>query len=74
MVEAAETPSPGRVRLTLRDMGEKKVRLEEIAENVLGMPLTELEVTRLAMYGLRDGRWVEPVDAREKCQAASLRV
>lgn len=71
MVEEAEVVGPGRVRLVLRDLEDKKVRLDEIALSVFGRPSAELDITRTAVYGYR-GSWVEPLEEGRSWQAASL--
>jgi radical SAM family uncharacterized protein/radical SAM-linked protein len=47
------------VRLIAVD-GEKKVRLGELLSAIFHLPLEELGVTRLAMFGWK-GRWVDPL-------------
>jgi len=73
MVESAEGLPGGGLRLTLRDMGDVKMRLEEIARHLLGSELEDLDVTRVSLHGLANGQWAEPMRAGEKWPAASLR-
>jgi radical SAM-linked protein len=40
--------------------GEKKVRLGELVASIFQLPLEELNVMRLSLYGWK-GRWVEPI-------------
>ena len=47
------------VRLIALD-GEKKVRLGELVASIFQLPLEELNVMRLSLYGWK-GRWVEPI-------------
>ncbi len=70
MVEEAEAAGPGKVRLVLRDNGEKKVRLDEITMALFGVHSIELGITRTAMFGYK-GRWVEPLEEGRTWQAAS---
>jgi hypothetical protein len=63
MVEDAEDLGGGSVRLTLKDLQDKNVRLDEIARAVFGLPASALEITRVALYGLTaDGQYVQPHD------------
>ncbi len=71
MVEEALELEDGRVRVTLRDLERAKVRLDEIARHVFGMPLSELEVTRVAVYGKRNGGWARPLEAKEEQWSAA---
>jgi radical SAM family uncharacterized protein/radical SAM-linked protein len=71
MVESAEYLAENALRLTLRDLEQARVRLDEICETVLGRPLAELEVTRTALFGGRDGEWAEPMETRKTWSAAS---
>jgi radical SAM-linked protein len=66
MVEKAEVIPPDRVRLGLRDLRDKKVRLDEVVRAVFGCEAVDLDITRLSMSGpggrpplLREakGRW-----------------
>ncbi|MCK4910628.1 MAG: TIGR03960 family B12-binding radical SAM protein [Thermodesulfovibrionales bacterium] len=64
MVEDAEDLGGGRVRLTLVDLKEKNVRLDEIARAAFDMPASALEIKRVALYGrARDGKWAMPHEA-----------
>jgi radical SAM family uncharacterized protein/radical SAM-linked protein len=71
MVAAAETLSGNTLRLTVQDLKEANVRLDEICEKVLGRPLAELEVTRVALFGRKEGGWAEPMETRSTWSAAS---
>ncbi|GAB4487240.1 MAG: TIGR03960 family B12-binding radical SAM protein [Thermodesulfovibrionales bacterium] len=62
MVEDITLPDAFTARLMLRDVGEHKVRLDEIAQEVFGVPAIELGITRLAMYGLDNTAWKEPLE------------
>jgi len=53
------------VRLTVRDRGEIKARLDEILQAVLGLPAEELNITRLAMFG-QDEDWRELLNGEKK--------
>ena len=57
----AEVLEAGRVRLTLDDQGEIKVRLDEMTQAVLGLPATGLDITRIALMGrIASGDWATP--------------
>ncbi len=76
MVEEAEDLGEGRLRLTLVDLKEKNVRLDEIARAVFDKPATALEITRTALFGRTgDGKWAMPHEAGalEDTKAGSAR-
>jgi radical SAM-linked protein len=64
MVEDADIVDMNTVRITLRDRGEKKARLGEILPALFGLPVEELGITRVGMFGWRDG-WVEPFSSAD---------
>jgi hypothetical protein len=47
--------------ITVKDLGEIKVRLDELLPLLFGLPADDLEITRLSMSGW-DGRWKEPLE------------
>jgi radical SAM-linked protein len=55
-------------RLTVRDLGEVKVRLGELLPEIFDVQPENLDITRIAMFGW-DGDWVEPLEG-EKVWAA----
>jgi radical SAM family uncharacterized protein/radical SAM-linked protein len=66
MVEDAAIVDHHAVRILMADRCGKKVRLGEITPAMFHRPAEELGVTRLRMFGWRDG-WVEPLDfSRER--------
>jgi radical SAM family uncharacterized protein/radical SAM-linked protein len=72
MVESVEEPEPGVLRITLQDLKDKKVRLEEIAREVIGFELADLHIARRGLYGRRDDQWLEPLtESRAWPQAVS---
>jgi radical SAM family uncharacterized protein/radical SAM-linked protein len=60
MVEEAVIIDRTTMRLVVRDRGEKRVRLNELLAAVFHLSSGELDVTRLRLFGWRDG-WVEPL-------------
>lgn len=48
------------LRLVLRDHGQLKARIGEVAEAILGGSFRGMDITRTACYGWKDG-WVEPL-------------
>jgi radical SAM family uncharacterized protein len=78
MIETIEQIDPGAFRITVRDCGDDKVRLDEITREIFGCPAVDLDITRVAMYGLmygldnsagpatgpdvKAGRWIEPLE------------
>jgi radical SAM family uncharacterized protein/radical SAM-linked protein len=61
MVEEIAKTGEGAVRLTVKDLGEIKVRLDELLPLLFGCPAADLGITRQAMYGW-DGAWKEPME------------
>lgn len=60
VVESAEI-GKGIIRLVLRDTAERKVRLDEITRAMLDLPLSDVEATRVALYGMRNGQRALPI-------------
>lgn len=61
MVEEARQTDKETVNLIVVDQGDIKVRLGELLLKVFDVPLEELEITRLALYGW-DGGWIKPIE------------
>jgi radical SAM-linked protein len=70
LVEAIERVDNRTVRLTVRDQGAIRVRLEELLAEIFGEAAGNLEVTRIAMFGW-DGDWVKPMEGEEIWAAKS---
>ena len=70
LVEAIEKVDHRTVRLTVRDQGAVKVRLDELLTEIFGEASGDLSVTRTAMYGW-DGGWVKPMEGEELWAAKS---
>ncbi len=68
MVEEVRLVEEGVYSLSVRDLGEVKVRLEELLPDIFGRPFAELDITRTGLFGWDSG-WVEPL-AREGIWAA----
>ena len=76
MIEAVEQIEGGTFRITVRDCGDDKMRLDEMTREIFGLPAVELDITRVALYGLEEsaqrgpvrdlsaetGRWIEPLE------------
>jgi radical SAM family uncharacterized protein/radical SAM-linked protein len=62
MVEDITVLDHHTVRLMVADRSEKKVKLGEVIPGVFHLPVEELMVTRLYMFGWR-GEWREPLDS-----------
>jgi len=60
MVEDVQESGNNTFVLTVKDLDEIKVRLDELLPLVFGRPADDLEITRLSMYGW-GGRWTEPL-------------
>jgi radical SAM family uncharacterized protein/radical SAM-linked protein len=57
-------------QITLRDLGEIKVKLAEILNEIFGVPVDELDVTRVSMYGWESAEVKEPMEKGGKIWAA----
>lgn len=60
MVEDVRQINEDTINLTLVDQGNIKVRLGELLQRVFDVPLEELDIKRVALYGW-DGGWVKPL-------------
>ena len=69
MVEDIARPDGKTCRLTLRDLGEIKVRLTELVPAIFGVAAEELDITRTGMFGW-NGEWVEPLEDEKRIWAA----
>ena len=61
IVEEAVKTGNTSSRITVKDLGDIKVRLDELLPLIFGQPADDLEITRLAMYGWDNG-WKEPLE------------
>ncbi|HAK88699.1 MAG TPA: TIGR03960 family B12-binding radical SAM protein [Nitrospiraceae bacterium] len=48
-------------RLVIADTDAVKARVGEVSEAVFGTKMTELELTRTALYGMNEKGWIEPL-------------
>ena len=71
MVEDVKQIDRNTFQLTLRDLGEVKVKLAEILNEIFGVPVDDLDVTRVAMFGWDGAAWKEPME-EEKLWAAKF--
>jgi radical SAM family uncharacterized protein/radical SAM-linked protein len=71
MVEDIKQTDRNIFQLTLRDLGEVKVKLAEILNEIFGVPVDDLDVTRVAMFGWDGAAWKEPME-EEKLWAAKF--
>lgn len=60
MVEGAVIIDTTTLRLVVKDRGDKRVRVNELTAAIFHASSGELDITRLRMFGWRDG-WVEPL-------------
>jgi len=61
MVEEIQKTGDSSFLLTVKDLGEIKVRLDELLPLLFGRPADDLEITRRSMYGW-DSVWKEPLE------------
>jgi radical SAM-linked protein len=61
MVEEAVKTGDTSSLITVKDLGDIKVRLDELLPLIFGQPADDLEITRIAMYGWDNG-WKEPLE------------
>ena len=71
MVEDIKQIDRNTFQLTLRDLGEVKVKLAEILNEIFSVPVDDLDVTRVAMFGWDGAAWKEPME-EEKLWAAKF--
>ncbi len=71
MVEEVKKLDETTFQVTLRDLAEVKVKLSEILNEIFGVPVDDLEVTRVHMFGRHSGGWKEPIEG-EKIWAAKF--
>jgi len=64
LIERFEIIGANKFNLIVKDLPEKKVRLDDIIRAIFGVPASDLDITRTALYGLRDGRWQLPLRDR----------
>jgi radical SAM-linked protein len=60
MIEDVDRIDDRTVRITVKDLEDVKVRLDEVLSVIFDSPPEDLKVTRTAMFGW-DGNWVEPL-------------
>ena len=70
MVEEARQIAEDIIHLVVVDQGDIKVRLGELLPKVFNVPLEELEITRVALYGWNSG-WVKPLEQSRQWTARS---
>jgi len=63
MVEHAEITGSNSAVTIVKDLGDTKVRLDELMPLIFGRQSTELLITRTAMYGWDNG-WKEPLEVK----------
>ena len=61
MVENLHFLDENTVQLIVADQGEKKVRLSELLPVIFNVPMQELDIIRVALYGWNSG-WVKPLE------------
>jgi len=71
MVEDIKQIDRNTFQITIRDLGEVKVKLAEILGEIFGVPVDDLDVTRVAMFGWDGAAWKEPME-EEKLWAAKF--
>jgi delta-aminolevulinic acid dehydratase/porphobilinogen synthase len=70
MVEEAKIIDKGTVYLVVIDQGAAKIRLGELLPRIFKIPLEELEITRVALYGWNE-EWVSPLERSSQWTAKS---
>jgi radical SAM-linked protein len=71
MVEDVTQLDETTFQVTLRDLGEVKVKLAEVVSELVGVSIDDLEVTRVDMFGWDGAKWKEPIEG-EKIWAAKF--
>jgi len=70
MVEEARQVGEDTVYLIAVDQGDVKVRLGELLPKVFNIPLEDLEITRIVLYGWNSG-WIKPLERSSQWTAKS---
>ena len=70
MVEEARQIDDETVHAVVVDQGDMKVRIGELFPMLFQVPLEEMEITRLAIYGWKSG-WVKPLERSSQWTAKS---
>lgn len=70
MVEDIKIVDDNTVYLTVVDLKILKVRLSELLPMIFGVPMKELDIMRVALYGW-DGAWLSPLERRSQWIARS---
>ena len=70
MVEEARQMDEGTIQVVVVDQGDMKVRIGELFPIALQLPLEELRIARLALYGWKSG-WVKPLERSSQWTAKS---
>jgi radical SAM family uncharacterized protein/radical SAM-linked protein len=70
MVEEARQIDDDTVHVVVVDQGDVKVRIGELFPLIFQVPLKELDITRLALYGWKSG-WVNPLERSTQWTAKS---
>jgi hypothetical protein len=62
-IENLEIFNESEIKLTLKDTDKVRVRLGEIVKAIFGINMTELEITRVELYGqsAQNNEWMEPL-------------
>jgi hypothetical protein len=61
MIEETRQIGDDTIQIIVVDQGDVKVRIGELFPVVFKVPLEEIEITRLALYGWKSG-WVKPLE------------
>jgi hypothetical protein len=70
MVEEVRQIDDDTMQIIVADQGNMKVRIGELFPMVFQVPLEELKITRLALYGWKSG-WVKPLERSSQWTAKS---
>jgi hypothetical protein len=65
MVEDIKIVDDNTIYLTVVDLKTSKVRLSELLPMIFGVPVEELDIMRVALYGW-DGEWLSPLERRSQ--------
>lgn len=62
MLKEGEVIAPGRARFVVVDLKERSARMDEVVEALFGVPMAEVDITRVEMFGKRKGQWAHPIE------------
>jgi radical SAM family uncharacterized protein/radical SAM-linked protein len=60
-IETVELLNSSSIRLFLKDSDNIKVRIREVVDALFGNMTDSIDITRIALYGIKNNEWIEPL-------------